>query len=292
MAVSPMSSLSARCLRPVVLVAIFAAVNIGCQSVLSPKYEYDEEIYLQLDGSATVYVNASVPALVALRDAPLDADPRARLDRRAVAAFFESPVTEVASVTTSRRENRRYVHIRLNVIDIRRLHEAAPFAWSRYSFADTDQVARFVQQVGPAARREVGNVGWDGTELVAFRYHLPSRVPFHNAPSREIERGNIIRWEQPLSSRLNGEPLTIRMDLETESILVQTLTLFALTATAALATLGLAVWWVMRRKGADVPGTGDRGVASERSGSRRVSSGSGGGMPSGSGYTPETDRTR
>ena len=30
--------------------------------MLSVKYEYDEDVYLALDGSATVYVNASVPA--------------------------------------------------------------------------------------------------------------------------------------------------------------------------------------------------------------------------------------
>ena len=43
-----------------------------------------------------------------------------------------------------------------------------------------------------AAGQDVGDVGWDGEELVAVRLHLPSRVTFHNSPSREIQRGNII----------------------------------------------------------------------------------------------------
>jgi hypothetical protein len=43
--------------------------------------------------------------------------------------------------------------------------------------------------------------------------------------------------------------------METESILFQTLALFAVTVVLALSTLALAIWWVMRRKGADVPGT-------------------------------------
>jgi hypothetical protein len=227
--------------------------------VLSVRYEYDEEIYLGLDGSATVYVNASVPALVALRGAPLDVDPRARLDRNDVVQFFTSPVTEVQSVTTSRRDNRRYVHVRLTVRDIRRLSEATPFAWSRYSLNDVDRLVRFTQDVGPPATRDVGNVGWNGSEMVAFRYHLPSRIPFHNAASRAIERGNIIRWEQPLASRIKGEPVAIRIDMETESILVQTLFLFALTAFAALSTLAIAVWLVRRRAGSALPaGTGYR----------------------------------
>jgi hypothetical protein len=237
--------------------AAFLVVALGfasCASVLSVQYEYDEEVYLELDGSATVYVNASVPALVALRDAPLNVDSRARLDRSDVRAFFESPVAEVESVTTSRRDNRRYVHVRLDVPDIRRLHEAAPFAWSRYSLAGDEDLAVFQQVIGPSAGREVGDVGWNGTERVAFRMHLPSRVPFHNAQGREIERGNIIRWEQSLAERLKGEPLAIEVHLETESILFQTLALFAVTIVLALSTLALAIWWVMRRKGADLSG--------------------------------------
>lgn len=242
-----------RRLAPLMLTIAVAGVVAGCRSVLSMQYEYDEEIFLDLDGSATVYVNASVPALVALRGAPLDVDPRARLDRNDVRAFFESPVTEVESVTTSRRDNRRYVHVRLTVSDIRRLNEAAPFAWSRYTLNERGELAVFRQEVGAAVGTPVGNVGWRGDEMVAFRYHLPSRIPFHNSPSRAIERGNIIRWEQPLAARLTGEPLEIEVHMGTESILVQTLLLFAVTAVAALATLALAIWWVMRRRAPDLP---------------------------------------
>jgi hypothetical protein len=235
---------------------LVAALGLAaCRSVLSVKYEYDEEIYLALDGSATVYVNASVPALVALRGAPLDVDSRARLDRNDVRAFFESPVAEVESVTTSRRDNRRYVHVRLDVPDIRRLSEATPFSWSRYSLAGDDDIAVFRQVVGPSESRDVGNVGWTGEEQIAIRLHLPSRVPWHNAQGRGIERGNIIRWEQPLAERLEGAPLAIEVHMETQSILFQTLALFGVTIVLALTSLALAIWWVMRRKGADVPGT-------------------------------------
>jgi hypothetical protein len=229
------------------------AVSACGRSVLSMKYEYDEETYLELDGSATIYVNASVPALVALRGAPLDVDPRARLDRNDVRAFFQSPITNVESVTTSRRDNRRYVHVRLGVSDVRRLHEAPPFAWSRYSLDDQGGLAVFKQEIGASSGREVGDVGWSGAEMVVFRYHLPSRVPFHNAPSREVERGNIIRWEQPLANRLQGEPLSVEVHMEKQSILAQTLLLFGAMTVAALATLAVAVWFVMRRKGADLP---------------------------------------
>ena len=237
-------------------VVLLAAVALtSCRSVLSMKYEYDEEIFLELDGSATVYVNASVAALVALRGAPLDVDSRARLDRKDVRDFYRAPGIEIESVTTSRRDNRRYVHVRLAVDDIRQLSQAAPFAWSRYSLGEKGDLAVFRQDVGPPVATPVGDVGWNGTEVVAFRYHLPSRIPFHNAPSRQIERGNIVRWEQPLANRLKGEPLAIEVHMETESILMQTLLLFGTMMIAALATLAAAIWFVMRRRGADLPHT-------------------------------------
>ena len=191
-----------------VLIAVLA--SIACGNVIARKYEYEEEVFLALDGSATVYVNASVPALVALRGVTLPLDPRARLDRQVVRDLYETPVSHVASVTTSRREGRRYVHLRIDVPDIRRLGEAPPFAWSTYRYLEGDGQFEFSQTIGAAAGQSVGNVGWDGSELVAVRLHLPSEVTFHNSPSRKIERGNIVVWEQPLAERQKGAPLEIQ----------------------------------------------------------------------------------
>jgi hypothetical protein len=235
--------------RAVILIVLATFLSASCRSAFSRKYEYDEDVHLALDGSATIYVNASVPALVALRGAGFDVNPRARLDRDDVRALYESPVTRVISVTTSRRDNRRYVHLRLETDDIRRLAQVPPFAWSRYGFERRDNVVVFTQSVGAVPSRQVGDVGWSGDELVAFRLHLPSRVPFHNSPSREIQRGNIIVWEQPLASRIKGEPVNIEVHMETASILASTLMLFGLTVALAAAVFALAIWWVMRRKG-------------------------------------------
>ncbi|MGH9383653.1 MAG: hypothetical protein ACRD2N_05140 [Vicinamibacterales bacterium] len=224
------------------------ATSIDCSGVLSRKYEYEEEIYLALDGSATVFVNAAVPALVTLRAARLPLDPRARLDRRVVADFFESPVSHVASVTLSRRDRRRYVHVRIDVPDIRQLSRSPAFAWSAYRFDSRDGVMAYAQTVNASAERDVGNVGWSGRELVAFKLHLPSRVPFHNAPSRSIERGNIIIWDQPLADRVTGVPVDIQVQMEPQSILIRTLTLFGLMMLVVAATF-VGFIWVLRRRG-------------------------------------------
>ena len=223
-------------------------LSAACGSVISRKYEYEEEIFLALDGSASVYVNASVPALVALRGVALPVDPSARLDRQVVRDLYSSPVTQVANVTTSRRDGRRYVHLRVNVADIRKLNQAAPFAWSQYRYQDKNGLFEYGQTVQAAAGKDVGNVGWEGNELVAFRLHLPSKVEFHNSPSRTIERGNIIVWEQALADRQKGTPLELNVRMQTESILFRTLALFGVMMAAVAVTFAAAIWFVKTRK--------------------------------------------
>jgi hypothetical protein len=238
----------------VVFVLIASVLASACRGAFSRKYEYEEEVYLDLNGSATVYVNASVPALVALRGLDLPLDPAARLDRRNIRRMFETPVTRVENVSLSRRDNRRYVHLRLDVADIRQLSRAAPFAWSAYGLQrGAGEDVTFLQTVGSAVNHDVGDTGWTGRERVAFRLHLPSRVLWHNSPSREVERGNIIAWEQPLAARLRGEPVGIEVRMAAQSILSNALTLFGLTILLAGVTFAAVVWLVMRR-GADNPG--------------------------------------
>jgi hypothetical protein len=211
-----------------------------------PRYEYEEELTLALDGTATLNVNASVPALVALRGAPLTTDPLARLDRGRVRELFAGPGVDVASVSLSRRDGRRFVHVRMDVSDVRQLARVPFFSWSRYRLDDRGDVVEYRQDVGAPAGNAVGEVGWSGQELVAFRLHLPSKILFEDAPGT-VERGNILEWEQPLTARLQGTPLTLRVDMEPKTILYTTLILFGTTMVAALSTLALVVWWVSRR---------------------------------------------
>jgi hypothetical protein len=231
--------------------AVLALAVLGCaaacRDLLPRQYEYDEEIYLSLDGSATVYVNASVPALVALRGIEHDVNPRARFNRAAIRRAYESDVTDVTRLSSSRRSGRRFVHLRLAVSDVRRLAEVAPFAWSAYEFGRQGDEFVYKQRVGPAAGRDVGDVGWDGTELVAFRMHLPSKIRYHDAPSKEVERGNIVVWEQTLPERRAGAPLGIEVRVETQSILYRTLWLFGLMMVLVLGLFAVVITWVLRK---------------------------------------------
>jgi hypothetical protein len=244
-------------MRPWIPILIAAVVMLpACGGRLGKKqYEYEEELYLALDGSATLNVNASVPALVALRGIDLNPSPRARFDRDAVRRFYEGPGVTVTALSSSRRYGRRFVHVSMDVADVSTLERLAPFAWSKYKFGREGDLYEFKQTVGPPAGKPVTDVGWDGTELIAFRMHLPSRIAFHNAPSRRTERGNILEWEQALADRLHGTPIDIDVQIETQSILSRTLLLFGASVVAALATLAAILWWISKRG----QGAGGRG---------------------------------
>ncbi len=247
-------------LRAALLALVLAPAVAGCGGrggLLSPQYEYEEDLTLSLDGSATLVVNASIPALVALRGLALDATPNARLDRLAgrVRELYTSPYAEVVRVGQWTRSGRRFVGVRLRVPNIHDLSKAAPFSWATYDLRPQDGQHVFKQTIGapvlkPDALRDTGLTG---NEIVAFRLHLPSHIRYHNArdlesgEARTIQRGNILTWEQRLSDRVRGTPIEMEVRMDSESILYRTLFLFGLAFVAALAVIAFLIWLTMRR---------------------------------------------
>jgi hypothetical protein len=230
------------------LTALALLLLASCARPFGRQYEYEEDVYIDLDGSATVIVNTSMAALAALHGLEVPLDPSAPIDREAIREMYTSPVTEVTRVSRPwRRDGRRFVQVRLDVSDVRKLPSVKPFAWASYAFVPRGEGLQFVQEIGPSAGRPVGDVGWDGNELVAVRLHVPSRVTYHNAPSKLVERGNILTWEQSLRARLAGEPLQVDARFGSQRILVLTVALFLAAMWAAAVTLGGLIWWVVRK---------------------------------------------
>ena len=222
-------------------------VSACAASGLFKQYEYEEDTYLSLDGSATVYVNTSIAALNALRGTHFD---EGRADRDAIRAWFSTPATRVIGrIGQSRRAGRRFVHVRIDVDDVLRLGSAAPFAWSTYRFRRAGEQFVYEQNVGTPAPGAAASSGWSGRELVAFRLHLPSKIDYHNT-GRGVGRGNILVWEQSLAERLRGEPLVFEAKMQTESVLARTLWLFAGTFAAVAVMFGAVIWWMLKRPAA------------------------------------------
>lgn len=236
------------------LLAILVCSSLSCNGRLIRQYEYEEEMYLDLDGSATVVVNASVAALVALRGLDLPTDADARLDRQRVRSAYESDVTRVTRVSRPwRRDGRRFVQIRVEVDDVRRLSAARPFDWSEYALSQQGETRTYRQVVRGTPRPVPSWAGWNGSEIVGFRVHLPSIIRYHNVrdmetgETRDVDRGNILTWEQRLSDRLAAKPLDMEARVDFRSILGRTLRLFVGAFGAAVVLLGAIIWWTARR---------------------------------------------
>lgn len=244
----------------VLLISIAVAASACGRGPFLRQYEYQEEIDLDLDGSATVVVNASLLALRVLRGIELPVNPRARLDTQSVRDAFESNVARVTRVSRPwRRGGRRFIHIRLELDDIRKLSAARPFDWSEYSLKRQGETHVFRQvvrgrpvDVDQATRSEESRA-WDGSERVAFRLHLPSRIQYHNVrdldtgDARSVDRGNILTWEQRLTDRLAGKPVEMEARMESRSILYRTLWLFGGAFGAAVLALAALIWWTAKK---------------------------------------------
>jgi hypothetical protein len=232
------------------------ALPAGCSNPFGRQYEYEEQTFPAVDGSAEVIVNSSVAALAALRGisiGPVDARPD-RDATRDIVTKAGCPVTFVGRPWT--RSGRHFVQIRLAVDHIASLSSCPLLSWSIYAIEPFEDGLRYRQRVGaPAgsAPARPAGVDWTGQELVAFRVYVPSRVRWHNIKRLEdggdgaMERGNIGSWEQTLADRRAGKPVDIEVRMDAESILRRTLWLFAGSLVAAGLTMAAIVFFVKRR---------------------------------------------
>ncbi len=229
-----------------IVLAIIGAL-MGLRSPMLHQYEYQEDVYLSLDGSASVYIGSSLAALAALYGVDVPTEPSALVDRAQLRRVLGGPGVTVSSISTWRRYGRRFVTVRLDTNDVRRLPNAAPFAADTFEFGVISNGYRLTEHIGPARNRPIESVGWSGRELVGFRWHIPSRVENHNTYPQNLLRGNILVWEQPLAKRLAGVPLEMNVDMQGRSILYGALWLFAISAGSALIVVALIVWWIVSR---------------------------------------------
>jgi hypothetical protein len=226
----------------------------ACSNPLGRQYEYEEQLYLGVNGSGTVVVNASIAALVTLRGLALDPSMQTRVNRDEVRALVEAGgCTGVEVGQPWVRRGRRFVQVNVTAADITAFERCTLLSWSSYQFMRSDEGIEFLQEVGPPTPGDLGSVNWNGSEIVGFKLHAPSRVFFHNVRRLEDDtpgapdRGNILTWEQRLADRRAGRPLRMEVRMGSESILFRTLWLFAAAFGAALAVIGGLIWMTVRR---------------------------------------------
>ena len=213
------------------LLAVLALGASGCTA-----YEYEEEVFLEADGSGRLRVSGSKEILEAVH----------RLDRADVSAMrsrFEGEGIEISSIREAERDRRGFLHVEARFDDWNRLCLSPIFQRRRCRLEIGDDELALESSLPPPGR-EVPGIPPDA--ILALRFHLPGTVRYHNAPER-IERGNILSWEISAGDYFRGEPLVAEARFDRQTILRRTIWVLLAAASAVLATVALSIHLMVRR---------------------------------------------
>jgi hypothetical protein len=214
------------------LLAVLLAAS-GCTT-----YEYDEEVFLEVDGSGEIRMSGSTAAIEALHG--LD-----EASAGSAKALFEGEGVEILSALETERDRRKFVHVQARFADWEKLCRIPGFHNRRCRLAEEEEgLALELSLPSPQA---AAPEGLDPQALLALRYHLPSTIRYHNSPS-DIERGNILSWKRTLKEHFAGRPLDVEVRFDRRTILAATVSIVGLALGLVLASIVTALF-VMVRKG-------------------------------------------
>jgi len=208
-------------------------------------YEYEHEIWLQVDGSGVVNVTGRPALWTAFKSLPLDeSDPEAM--KKAARKLFEESGLEVRRVTVTKRRGHRYLFVSAAFKDVNRISYTRAFPDLRVGLRREDgRLSMDGSWQRPIEALPGGEKDRDG--LMAVRFHLPSRVYSHRHAADGVERGNILGWRQDTAAALDGGRLEFGATMDERSILSSTVMLFAGAVVLAVVLLSVALWAVVRQ---------------------------------------------
>jgi len=208
-------------------------------------YEYEHEIWLQVDGSGIVNVTGRPALWTAFKSLPLDeSDPEAM--KKAVRKLFEESGLDVRRVTVTKRRGHRYLFVSAAFKDVNRISYTRAFPDLRVGLRRED--GRLMMDGSWQRPIEALPGGEkDGDGLMAVRFHLPSKVYSHRHAADGVERGNILGWRQDTAAALEGDRLDFGATMDERSILSSTVMLFAGAVVLAVVLLSVALWAVVRQ---------------------------------------------
>jgi hypothetical protein len=208
-------------------------------------YEYEHEIWLQVDGSGVVNVTGRPALWTAFKSLPLDeGDPEAM--KKAARKLFEESGLEVRRVTVTKRRGHRYLFVSAAFKDVNRISYTRAFPDLRVGLRREDgRLSMDGSWQRPIEALPGGEKDQDG--LMAVRFHLPSKVYSHRHAADGVERGNILGWRQDTAAALEGGRLDFGATMDERSILSSTVMLFAGAVVLAVVLLSVALWAVVRQ---------------------------------------------
>lgn len=220
---------------------LLATALSGC-----PTYEYEHELWLNVDGSGTVNVTGRPGLWTAFKGLGRADDPDATATKEAARELFERSGLRVERVTLTRRDGQPYLFVSADFDDVNRLSFTPAFPDLRLAlWRDGERLRLEGSWQRPLDAPDLGPRDREG--LMAVRFHLPSKIYGHHNAAEGVERGNILGWRQEVSTALDGGRLALGAVMDQRSILFSTVVLFAGTVILAVLLLAVAIWAIVRR---------------------------------------------
>ena len=205
------------------------------------QYEYEEEVDLRVDGSGEFTIHATKDVFSSLHGVRrMDSDTEFLKELR---TFYDSPVFEVVSVTRSRRNARTFFHIRARFDDLGELSKQAGLAIRALRIGRGEELSLKAHVEGKDKWKGVARLPDEA--LVAFRFHFPSPVRYHNSTSG-LERGNIVRWETSVSELRRGVPLHLEARFDRRTVFSMTLILLAAAGALVILVISASLYFLTR----------------------------------------------
>ena len=232
-------------------------------------YEYEEEVFLEVDGSGRLRVSGSSEILQALHgpngpngtttssngrvdSTSVDRAGRAKVTskggrglERARSRVGDDDELELDSVRETEREGRKFVHVQGRFADWNELcaHPAFADRECRLDVTDDDELELTLSLPRPEGDIPEA-VPPDAT--LALRFHFPSTVLYHNSRG-DIERGNIIGWERTASEHFDATNLVVEARFERRSVLSTTVVILGTAVAVVLFSVALALFLMVRK---------------------------------------------
>jgi hypothetical protein len=201
-------------------------------------YEYEEEVFLDVDGSGEIRMSGSTTVVGALHELEEPDVERAK-------ALFEGEGVDVLSALETERDRRKFVHVEARFSDWEELCRLPAFHGRRCRLTIGDEGLALELSLPPP--RGTAPEGLDPQALLALRYHVPSTIRYHNSP-RDIERGNILSWQRTIREHFAGRPLDVEVHFDRRTVLAAAVSVMGFALALVALSIGTTLL-VMVRKG-------------------------------------------
>jgi hypothetical protein len=211
--------------------ALLLVLATGCTA-----YEYEEEVFLEIDGSGEIRMSGSAAAIEALHE--LD-----EVTLETASSLFAGEGVEVLSARETERERRKFLHVVARFSAWEKLCELPAYHGRRSRFEKGE--GGVTLSLSLPSPRGTAPESVDPNALLALRYHFPSTIRHHNSADG-VERGNILSWERTMREHFAGRPLSLEVRFDQRTILATTLWIVSLALVLVVASISAAIFLMVR----------------------------------------------